>query len=365
MLATDAHGGQGGIAQYNRDVLGALAQSKKVERVWVLSRFFDHATNDVPTGIAYKEASGQGLARFLVSASGNILQACELDLVYAAHINLLPVAAMIAKMRRLPLLLAIYGIEAWKPPSRRSARWAATLPDRVMSISEVTLGRFIEWSQFPRSRTSICPNAIHLEQYGMAEKSAELVKKYRLEGRTVIMTLGRMAASERYKGFDEIIELMPRLRDQIPGIAYLAVGDGDDRNRLTEKARALGVVDDVIFAGYVSEGEKAAHYRLADAYVMPSYGEGFGFVVLEALACGVPVVASEADGTREAARNGELGLLVRPGDEDALLAAILETVSAPRQIPDGLGYFGFPEFARRVEETVGLAAARQMRAVAA
>jgi glycosyltransferase involved in cell wall biosynthesis len=85
-----------------------------------------------------------------------------------------------------------------------------------------------------------------------------------------------------------------------------------DRRCLQEKARSLGVHGRVVFAGYVPESEKADHYRLADAYVMPGRGEGFGIVYLEALACGVPVVASEVDGSREAVREGALGILVDP-----------------------------------------------------
>ncbi|MEZ5855402.1 MAG: glycosyltransferase [Hyphomicrobiaceae bacterium] len=132
--------------------------------------------------------------------------------------------------------------------------------------------------------------------------------------RQVILTFGRMSADERYKGFDEVIEAMPRLIAQRPDLVYVAAGDGSDRARLEAKAQALGVGDHVKFTGRISESDKADLYRLADAYVMPSSGEGFGFVILEALACGLPVMASTADGTREAVRNGELGLLVDPKD---------------------------------------------------
>ena len=157
-----------------------------------------------------------------------------------------------------------------------------------------------------------------------------------------------MSSDERAKGFDEIIELMPRLGELEPEIAYIAVGDGDDRPRLQAKAQKLGVTDRVLFVGRVSEAEKQDYYRLADAYVMPSVWEGFGFVVLEALACGLPVVASSADGTQEAVRNGELGSVVDPKDPAALLAAIIDALRRPKRIPDGLSYFSFDNFASRL-----------------
>ena len=77
--------------------------------------------------------------------------------------------------------------------------------------------------------------------------------------------------------------------------------------RLERKAASLGLKGNVVFAGRVSEAEKADHYRLADVFVMPGRQEGFGFVFLEAMACGIPVVASSVDGSREAVLNGELG----------------------------------------------------------
>ena len=162
-----------------------------------------------------------------------------------------------------------------------------------------------------------------------------------------------MSADERYKGFDEIIDLMPRLIARVPNLAYVAAGDGSDRARLEAKAKALGVEKNVLFTGRIEEAEKADLYRLADAYVMPSSGEGFGFVILEALACGIPVVASAADGTREAVRGGELGLVVDPQDADGLERAIIDALLCPKKIPLGLDYFSFPNFERRLAGALG------------
>ncbi|MBU4448615.1 MAG: glycosyltransferase [Proteobacteria bacterium] len=162
------------------------------------------------------------------------------------------------------------------------------------------------------------------------------------------MTLGRLAPEEQYKGFDEIMELLPVLSKQIPHIAYLIVGDGKDRARLEAKAQALGVRDRVVFTGFIPEAEKADHYRLADAFVMPGRGEGFGFVFLEALACGIPVVGSKLDGSREALRGGALGILVDPGRPDEIQAGVLKALQQPPGvIPAGLDYFSFENFEKR------------------
>jgi glycosyltransferase involved in cell wall biosynthesis len=161
------------------------------------------------------------------------------------------------------------------------------------------------------------------------------------------MTLGRLLR-DRPKGIDEVLELLPELAKEVPQIAYLIVGDGPDRSRLAAKAVQLGVGDRVAFAGRVAESEKAAHYRLADAFVMPGYGEGFGIVYLEALACGIPVLASTLDASREALLDGEMGLLVDPRNRAELRRGLLRVLQQPRgMVPARLEYFSFPGFVQR------------------
>jgi glycosyltransferase involved in cell wall biosynthesis len=164
----------------------------------------------------------------------------------------------------------------------------------------------------------------------------------------VLLTVGRLASEERYKGFDEVLEALPELARERSDIAYLICGDGPDRPRLEAKAAALGIMDRVRFAGFVSEGQKGDFYRLADAYVMPSRGEGFGIVFLEALACGLPVLGSTADGSREALLDGAVGELVDPDDRDAIRNGILRTLVRGKHVPPELEQFSQDSFRARV-----------------
>jgi glycosyltransferase involved in cell wall biosynthesis len=103
----------------------------------------------------------------------------------------------------------------------------------------------------------------------------------------------------------------------------------------------------------VAESEKCDLYNIADAYVMPSRGEGFGIVFLEAMACGVPVVGSNIDGSVEALRDGILGIVVDPDNATELRRAILLALNRPKQIPEGLEYFSYPNFEARVHRMIG------------
>src|SRR5262245_27748228 len=158
--------------------------------------------------------------------------------------------------------------------------------------------------------------------------------------------LGRLESRERYKGFDQVIDVMPLCSSGFPNLKYLVVGGGSDRPRLEAKAARLGVKDNVVFAGYIPEREKVAHYNLADVYAMPSTAEGFGFVLIEAAACGVPVVGSQADASREALLDGQLGRLVDPRKSDELVQAItsvLESSPSRRRI-DGIDFLSVGNF---------------------
>lgn len=106
----------------------------------------------------------------------------------------------------------------------------------------------------------------------------------------------------------------------------------------------------VVFTGRIPEEEKADHYRLADAFVMAGWGEGFGIVYLEALACGVPVVASKLDASQEAILNGELGVIVDPKSATDLQNGILKAVEQPKTVPDRLNTFSFDSFQERVHK---------------
>lgn len=350
MLLSDAYGGFGGISQYNRDLIEALCALDEVASVEGLPRIARDPIGPIPAKLRFDVSGRGGYARYMAVALKRGLFGPKPDIVLCGHINLLPICWLIARLRGARLDLLIFGIDAWTPTKWGLANRLTGAVDRVVSISRITLDRYLEWAGRPRQGTAILPNAIHLEEYGIGPKAPDLVEQFGLAGRKVIMTFGRLAGKERAKGFDRMIETMPGIIARDPGFIYVVAGRGDDLERLQAKAVEYGVGDHVVFTGMVPEERKADFFRLADVYAMPSSGEGFGFVFLEAMACGIPVIASCTDGGFEAIREGQLGLAVDPQDSAAICEGVFQSMGQPRAIPAGLGYFAFPNFIERTRQ---------------
>jgi phosphatidyl-myo-inositol dimannoside synthase len=325
MPLSDAFGGFGGIAKFNRDFLTALDSCDVVERVHALPRLIPGVIDEaIPEAVVYDRKAAAGKLAFMMRMAAHM--GGRRNLVVCGHLNLLAPAWAAARACGARLALIIHGIEARTP--RRSVRLIAPYIDTVIAVSRLTAQTFAAWSGVSLDRTFVLPNCVDLVRFVPAERDAGLAARYGLDGCRVLITVGRLSGEERYKGVDAVIAAMPRLLARFPDLKYLVVGDGSDRPRLEAKSMALGVADRIVFAGRIAEAEKVAHYNLADAYVMPSFGEGFGIVLIEAAACGIPVIGSRADGSREALLDGRLGRLVDPHSEDELVDAVTAVLTA-------------------------------------
>ena len=169
----------------------------------------------------------------------------------------------------------------------------------------------------------------------------ELKKRHGLSGRPVILSVGRLAPR---KGFDTVIEALPRIIDDFPDVCYVLVGDGADRERLEGLVAAKQLADSVRFIGRVDWSELPHWHNVADVFVTPSRHtppsvEGFGIVFLEANACGKPVIGARTGGIPDAVLDGETGLLVE-ADQPNELADALHRLLSDREFALRLGTFG-------------------------
>ncbi len=252
------------------------------------------------------------------------------------------VQALVPTTSRAPYLLPLYGLEVWRRLSwtRRRALALATV---LVSISEYTMRRARQLNPgLPAAE--IVPLALEERPAAGAIDEALLARA----GRGFLLAVGRLAAGERYKGHDELLAAMPRLLAAHPEARLVIAGEGDDRPRLTAAAAGLG--DRVLFAGFVSEATLAELYRRAAAFALPSRGEGFGLVYLEAMRAGLPAVAARGSAAEEVIADGSTGLLVDPSSADELagaLARLLDGAGRPGSLAARLGAAGERDWRQR------------------
>jgi phosphatidylinositol alpha-1,6-mannosyltransferase len=253
--------------------------------------------------------------------------------VFCGHVNLAPLVRLLCQPLGIPYTVLTYGKEVWTalPKRYRDALYHA---DQIWTISRYSRDCACEANNLNPDRVQLLPCAVNGDYFTPGAKSKALLEQYRLVNHLVLMTVARLWSGDIYKGVDVTIRALPAIAQVFPEVKYLVIGRGDDQPRLTQLAKDLGVEDQVVFAGFVPTAELVEHYRLADAYVMPSQ-EGFGIVYLEAMACGVPVLSGDTDGSADPLQDGKLGWHVPHRDPQAVAHACIEMLKGCERI-DGL-----------------------------
>jgi phosphatidylinositol alpha-1,6-mannosyltransferase len=336
-LVTEAFGGRGGIAQYNRDFLSALARCDRVGDVIVLPRFSASSVTTLPPGVQQLRPV-QSKFGYSLSALRTAITQQPIDLVFCGHLNMGTLAAGISRVLNVPLWLQVHGIEVfWREPSALERR-SVQLSTIVTTVSRHTRRRLLHWVGIDPARVKVLPNTVN-PQYYPGPKPAYLLERHAASGKKVLVTVSRLDSLERYKGHDRVIRTLPRVLERHPDTIYLIVGDGSDRPRLESLAIECGAMKNVEFTGSVPSEELPDYFRLADVFVMPSLAEGFGIVFLEAMATGVRVIGGSRDGSRDAFCDGALGTLVDPENSEELASAILAALDDPARTGDRTARF--------------------------
>jgi phosphatidylinositol alpha-1,6-mannosyltransferase len=180
-----------------------------------------------------------------------------------------------------------------------------------------------------------------------------LREKLGLNGKRVLLTVGRIDSRERYKGHDRVMAAIPELVLQGHDVAYVIIGEGDDRGYLETIALKFGVLERVHFMGGVALETLIEAYRMADLFVMPSTGEGFGIAFLEAMACGTPALGLAVGGANDALADGELGTAISKSELPSALGRLLSTRTDPWVLSRAVGArFGRKLFAERLNSAI-------------
>jgi glycosyltransferase involved in cell wall biosynthesis len=194
--------------------------------------------------------------------------------------------------------------------SYRMERWAARIATRLIAVSADNARDVREQYGVEAGRIEVVPNGVRPERFHAA----------RPEGPTVLF-VGRL---HQRKGLEHLVRAMPGVLARVPDARLLVAGRGEREGRVRGLVRELGLERSVEMLGHVPDGALPDLYARASVFVMPSDYEGFGIVMLEAMASSVPVVAFRTGAAADLVRDGETGYLADPGTLADRIARVLE-----------------------------------------
>jgi glycosyltransferase involved in cell wall biosynthesis/ubiquinone/menaquinone biosynthesis C-methylase UbiE len=240
----------------------------------------------------------------------------------------------------------------------------------VVSQSEFTRSQlFLHHPAFPPSRTRVIPGGVDPDRFRPAADRASVRAALGLprEG-TILFTLRRLVPR---MGLFNLLSAFQRVLARRPDAHLVIGGAGPLRESLETAARDMGLAGPVRFLGYVPEPDVPRLFQAADLFVLPSSElEGFGYVTIEALASGLPVVATPVGGSREVLGGFDAGCLTRGTDAEALAERMVEMLDDPQRMSaayrarcrdHAVARYAWPEIAARVERVLSEAARTEGR----
>lgn len=238
-----------------------------------------------------------------------------------------PVAYFLWRTARIPYWIVAHGIEAWEL-KHHLLQTSLYNAERILAVSNYTRDKLVSNYGFDETKVRILPNTIDPQKFQIAAKPNYLLERYHIQSdQPVIFTLSRLWKSEKYKGYDKILQAILNIRVSIPNVKYVLAGKGDDIPRIEQLIKKLNLDKYVILTGFLKDEELKDHYNLCDVFAMPSKKEGFGIVFLEAMASGKPTLAGNKDGSVDALCNGELGVLVDPDNVQLIAKTLVEILN--------------------------------------
>ena len=249
--------------------------------------------------------------------------------VILSHINLASVGVAIKLINpKCRVVLIAHGIEVWRPLFLLK-KVLLKKCDKIICVSEYTRNEIIRLHNVQADKCVVINNALdpHMKLPAQLHKPDALLQRYSLsKNNDILFTLARLAGTEQYKGYDQVIKTLGNLKPQFPNLKYVLAGaaDVEEKQRIEQIIVQYQVEDMVILPGFIDERELTNHFLMADLFVLPSKKEGFGIVFIEAMACGLPVICGNTDGSIDAVKGGKLGTAINPDDAVELQNEIIK-----------------------------------------
>ena len=323
-------GGMGNVAYHN-----GVQLARRGHEIHVFTPQLPWASDTGPLGLPVRRLSPALRLRHASLTPGLLVRLRGYDLVHV-HCPFVfgaEVAWLACQIRSIPFVVTYHqdlvfsgalataaGAYQWLEERLvlRSARWVAATTDDYARHSRL--------KHLPPDHVVVLPNGVDTDSFRPGLDASPFRRRYGLGNDDhVIVFVGALDRAHYFKGVSVLLDAVARL----PTVRLVVVGDGDLRADYQHAAAVANVEHRVQFVGAIADAELPYHYALADVVVLPSTtrGEAFGLVLIEAMASGIPVIATTLPGVRVVVDHGTNGLLVPPGDAVALAEAIAELMS--------------------------------------
>jgi len=249
-------------------------------------------------------------------------------------------ALVLKRWTGLPYLCYVHGEDVRAAATSREQSWLVRQVLRnaaLLIVNSRSTQRILaeEWKVAVR-RTRILYPGVDTTRYTPVPPDPEWRTRWGWSGRRVILTVGRL---QKRKGQDKLIEAISFVRNRCPDVLYVIVGSGEERHVLERLAASTGVADSVQFLGELDDTHTIRCYQQCDLFALPNRQvggdvEGFGMVLLEAQACGKPVLAGASGGTAETMCPGTTGVVVDCTTAQSLADALTQLLSNPARLAE-------------------------------
>lgn len=294
------------------------------------------------------------------------------NLIMVDHVNLASILSPLSKLVNLKYYVWCFGVEVFHPRPDREGRMGLLGASRCVTISEFTKGKVLE--QFPKLNIDVCEPALNLAALDISLLSSNSICPESLNlqavdgsrqvlGSKVILHVGRMDTVDKYKGQDRLLAAFPLIQEMHPNSQLILVGEGVDAKRLREIACSLSEKHKkrIFMPGYIADDLLRRLYQRCYLFAMPSTGEGFGLVYLEAMAHARPCLGGSVDASSCVIRKNETGVIVDdPRDTQEIAQKIVGLLDQP-DLAEKMGHAGFdlvcshylyPHFRDRFEKII-------------
>lgn len=333
LLSLETFGATGGIQRMGRTLAHTL-HKLSLKHKWTVRLYAlcDRTQDLMPAYLPATSFRAFNRKRFRFVFS-SIRAALKADVVILSHINLSIIGCLVRLLNPdCKIWLIAHGIEVWQPLKFwKKAIWKHC--DKIICVSRFTQEKVKGLHCASPVKCSILNNIpdpfLAVPQH--FRKPGYLQERYQVAAdQKIVFSLTRISATEHFKGYDQVIAALGRIKNQ-GNISYMLAGPYDkaEKARIMQLVSRQGLAGNFILTGHIREEELADHFLLADLFVLPSKKEGFGIVFAEAMTFGLPVICGNADGSIDAVRNPKMGTAIDPDDPEALEQAIGQRLNQP------------------------------------